>query len=175
MPWAGCGVRGGFQHWGVCARRTALRSGLEPPSLCEGAGGGSPGLCPPVRGPRASGHEHGFLSASSLGFPSQTGWLAGSHEELLPCASSACCCPRQQGEQRCPAQLLAPSYQSIPRNPCPSGLFAPSCKTALSSPCPTLLVLPGALGVHQLRPAALSLRGSAHFFGEADISKLCKS
>lgn len=126
-------------------------------SLCDGAGGGSPGLCPPMRGPRASSHEHGFLSASSLGFPSQTGRLAGSHEELLPCASSACCCPRQQGKQRCPAQLLAPSYQSTLRNPCPSGLFAPSCKTAPSSPCPTLLALPGAVGVHQLRPAALSL------------------
>lgn len=154
----------------LCTQRSpANRAGA--PSLCNRAGTGSPRLCPPMQGPWASGREHGLLSALSLGFPSQTGWLAGSHGELLPCASSACCCPHQRGEQRCPSQLLAPIYKSTPRNPCPSGLFAPSFKTAPSSPCPTLPALAGALGLHQLRLAVLSLRGSDLFFGKAEILK----
>lgn len=46
--------------------------------------------CPPVQDPWASCHEQGLLSALSLGFPPQTGWLAGSAGAL---PAMAICCP----------------------------------------------------------------------------------
>lgn len=39
-----------------------------------------------MQGPWASGHKQGLLSELSLGFPPQTGWLAGSTGTLPPMA-----------------------------------------------------------------------------------------
>lgn len=46
--------------------------------------------CPPVQDPWASCHEQGLLSALSLGFPPQTGWLAGS-QHCRPWQSAVLC------------------------------------------------------------------------------------
>lgn len=92
MPMLALGRAQGVQCFSapgsLCMQSNAAKS-VRAQSLCVGLHADSPGLCPPMQGCWASGHKHGLLSAFSLGFPSQTGWLAGSHQELLPGASPA--------------------------------------------------------------------------------------
>ena len=61
-------------------------------AFCDELSAGSPGLCLPVQGPWASGHEQGLLSGLSLGFPPQTGWLAES-AGALPAIENGCPVP----------------------------------------------------------------------------------
>lgn len=146
LPWAGCGVRGGFQHWGVCARRTALQSGLEHRASAMELAEAPPGSALPCGAPGPLAMSTASYQHRHLGFRlRQAGWR-GATRSCCPAPALPAAAHASRASSAAPLSSLPPATKAPRGTPAPLGSLPPAAKRPRAAPVPRCWLCPGLSG-----------------------------